>query len=86
MKRKNPYQYLLDQIREFCDKLKYRHKIFMWRYPKWQLKDKQFNLMDLWERTSAAEQLGYDVILDATDDGIEVSYIKKVPDIPFNFL
>ena len=46
------------------------------------LRDRGWKLLDLYERTKAAEQLGYDVQIVAGDDGLSVYYKKKVPDVP----
>jgi hypothetical protein len=83
-KRINPYDRLLGEIKEFCSKLKYPHTKLMWRYPKEKL-DNQWTLSDLWQRTSAATQLGYDVVLTATDEGLLVEYKKKIPVIPYHW-
>lgn len=81
--RKNPYQYLLDQIIEFCSKLQYAHTVSMWRYPKDKLAS-SWNLTDLYERTMAAQQLGYKVIIEADERGISVKYVKNAP-IPYQW-
>ncbi len=81
-KRINPYSALLNEIKEFVSKLKYPHTKLMWRYPKEKL-SASWNLVDLYERTASAEQLGYDVILTAKDDGLNVTYRKKMPSIPY---
>ena len=82
MKRKNPYQYLLGEVEEFCRKLRTRHKASMWLYPKKDLSN-GWSLNELWERTKAAEQLGYEVQVKATDEGLKIEYIKKIPYIPW---
>lgn len=81
MKPKNPYQRLLDDIKEWCRKVKYRHEKTMWLYPKNRL-DEGWALRDLYERTQAAQQLGYDVQIVATDEGLSVRYKKQVPSVP----
>ncbi len=42
-------------------------------------------LQDLYERTKAAEQLGYDVQPVANDEGLSVRYKKQIPVIPFSW-
>ena len=84
MKQKNPYQRLLDEIMEWCQKVIYRHEVTMWVYPKNRLVE-GWELHTLYERTKAAEQLGYDVILVATDEGLRVSYKKQIPFIPIEW-
>lgn len=81
MKVKNPYTRLLEEIREWCCKLLRRDKREMWFYPKKQLND-GWPLTDLYERVSAAKQLGYDVVLEANEMGLIVKYIKQIPNIP----
>jgi len=81
-KPKTPYQRLLEDAREFAGQVKYRHEKLMWRYPKEKL-NTGWALNDLAERVSAADQLGYDVILRNSDDGLSVYYRKKVPDTPY---
>ncbi len=82
-KRKNPYQVLLDDIMKFCRKLRYRREKVMWLYPKGRLHE-GWPLTDLYERIKAADQLGYDVTLKATDEGISVRYIERV-DTPYQW-
>lgn len=78
-KRMNPYQMLMKDIQEFCGKLLHPKTKGMWFYPKDKLND-TWKLVDLYERTAAAEQLGYDVILISTDKGLEVKYQEKRPE------
>lgn len=84
-KRKNPYQMLMEDIRDYCRKIRFRHTVTMWRYPKDTLKTDQWNLFDLSERVQAADQLGYDVTLEMKHDGLYVLYVKKVPEIPLRW-
>lgn len=86
MKKKpiSPYQRLLDEIIKFCGHIKYRHKVFMWGYPKDKL-DTGWSLRNLAERVQAGKQLGYDTILEVSDDGqLNVFYHKKI-EIPFEW-
>lgn len=83
--KENPYNRLKRIGGEFfLNKVKYRHKVEMWYYPKNRL-DEGWNLGDLYERVSAAKQLGYDVILEADNKGLIVKYVKSIPDIPWEF-
>ena len=83
-KRLNPYQRLLNQIKDFLrDDVKYRHKKLMWRYSKKSLNN-GWDLSQVYERVQAAEQLGYDVQLIANGSGLEVHYIKKI-NIPYGW-
>lgn len=79
----SPYQRLMDRFKEFANKIEYREKITMWVYPKNKLTE-SWSLKDLYERVAAAEQLNYDVQLLATDGGLEVKYIKKIPKRPWD--
>lgn len=76
----NPYMTLLSDINAFCRKLKFAHRLVMWTYPKEKLGG-DWNLKDLWDRTAAAEQLDYEVVLKATDNGLVVEY-RKIVEIP----
>ena len=78
----SPYTTLLNEIKEFCRKLRYPHEETMFLYPKSDL-SKNWSLSDLYERTKAAEQLGYDVIVQAHEKGLSVIYRKRNPTIPY---
>ena len=82
-KRPNPYTALLSEIKAFAYKVQHPHSLTMWLYPKDQL-NTAWKLYDLNERVAAANQLGYDVALKATDKGLEVLYRKRV-DIPYHW-
>ena len=85
-KRKNPYQKLLDEIIEFCDQVKHRHQVFMFRYPISNIKAADsFRLDNLSERVKAAGQLGYDVVLEHNADGDLVAHYRKKVSIPFHW-
>ena len=84
MIRKNPYTRLLGEIKEFCFKVEFRHVKVMWNYPKNRLGE-GWELSSLYQRTQAAEQLGYDVQLVANDEGLSVQYKKKTPSIPYGW-
>lgn len=85
-KRKNPYQMLFDKIIDFCSKVKYRHKVCMFNYDKPEEGSEfSFDLQDLYERTRAADQLGYEVRMEVNDsDNLCAYYVKKV-DIPYEW-
>lgn len=78
-----PYARLLEQFKEFCDDVFYRPNPPMFFYPKNNLKD-GWNLVDVYERTAAANTLGFDVMLTAKENGLQVTYIKKLPSRPWN--
>ena len=79
----NPYQRLLDKIVSFCDSLKYRHTVLMFTYPKEEL-DSNWNMKQLYERVATADQLGYDVEIRSTSNGLEMWYKQRI-DIPIEW-
>jgi hypothetical protein len=72
-KQKNPYQRLLESLGKYRGSVKYPKTKTMWTYPKNKLGE-GWTLAGLYERVSAADQLGFDVVLTADDAGIRVSY------------
>lgn len=85
-KRLNPYQRLLKEVVQFCREVRYPRRIEMFYYSKKELKSSTFNLNELYERTKAADDLGYDVMLEANEAvGLIVRYVKKRPDIPYEW-
>lgn len=83
-KPKTPYQHLLERAREWAHSVNYGHRTTMWKYPKGKLGD-GWSLTDLYERTRAADQLGYDVTLVAGDEGLCVVYRKRPKTVPYEF-
>lgn len=81
--RFNPYTALKRKFTEYVNGCVTRNTRSMWCYPKARLND-NWNLRDLWERVAAAEQLGYDVQLSATEEGLTVKYVKKIPQRPYD--
>lgn len=75
-----PYQRLLDDYRGFINKVRYANRIIMFSNPKETLA-RGYRMDDIWERVKVAEQLGYDVILEAKDDALQFVYRKR-PGIP----
>jgi len=81
--RENPYNRLKRICSSWADKVQYPHTVFMWRYPKNKLSS-TWSLTDLYERTQAAQDLGYQVIITADkSDGLNISYQKKAPERPW---
>ena len=78
----NPYTTLQERFRDFANSCEYRKPKMMWIYPKARLGG-DWSLKDLWDRVAAAEQLGFDVGLFATEEGLIVKYLKKLPDRPW---
>lgn len=81
-KRISPYVRLMGAFREYVTAVELRHQRSMWVYPKEKLDD-GWRLTGLNERVAAASQLGYDVILRSTDEGLQVLYIKQIPQRPY---
>lgn len=79
-----PYKRLLDEAREFVRNVTYRQKRVMFIYPKEKISGgSAYRLDDLAERVTAADQLDYDVQLINKDDGLNVIYVKRIPDAPW---
>jgi len=75
--RTNPYTQLKNRFTAFANKVFGRRVVPMWNYRK-------ETLPDLYERVSAAQQLGYEVRLVAKEDQIFVEYTQKLPDRPWD--
>jgi hypothetical protein len=89
MKRKPTIKELQAEIRtlkkdmnNFCAKIRHPRTITMWTWPKQKLTE-GWRLDNLSERVFAAEQLGFDVVLENNDVGLRVIYKKKHPEVPF---
>ena len=81
-----PYQQLLKNITEFCDKLATRHRRTMWTYPKDDIDNGSLWELDhLRERVIAADQLGYEVMISEVDGYLRVEYVKELPTIPWEW-
>ena len=82
---KSKYNTLKREANEYYDKIDKRKKILMWMYPKDKL-ESMWSIKDLWDRTSAAQSLGWDVIIESSAEGIKVYYVEKLPSTkPFSF-
>ena len=83
MKRKNPYQMLKDEFRDFCNKVDYPRILPMgWFYPLEWLRHTRWDLTDLYYHVQKREKLGYDAVLKAEADGLHIQYIQKRPPRP----
>lgn len=80
---RTPYQLLLEEGQRFRLQVEYPRTYGVWTYPKDKLSEK-WTLADLYERTAAANTLGYDTKLVATDKGLEVKFVKR-PELPVRF-
>lgn len=83
-KRETPYQRLLKAAQGFWYALPRSYKSTMFFWPKNRLRE-GWVLDDVYERTKAADQLGFDVIVMADDDGLRMQYRKRLPDAPYEF-
>lgn len=83
-KRKSPYQRLVEIGSSFASDVLYRRKV---RMDTLELNNSPV-LHSLYHRAIAAEQLDYEVILEAKDGKIELIYRQKITrgQIPYEFL
>lgn len=79
----NPYHDLKRRFREFVNACVMRPRKTMWVYARSRLAE-GWALDNLYERCAAAEQIGYEVQIKATDEGLVVQYVKKLPDRPYD--
>lgn len=82
-KRVNPYSRLLERITRFCREIKYAHRRTMFTYPRDRL-NAGWRLDQVYERVSAADQIGYECVVIADDTQLRIEYRKKV-EIPYEF-
>jgi hypothetical protein len=80
--KENPYNRLKAKFLEYVDAVEYRHREDMFKVSKGQLSGPH-TMADIFERTMAAQQIGYDVVLRASGEGLLFQYIKKIPDRPW---
>jgi hypothetical protein len=76
MTRENPYQRLKRLAQEWHNKVTFRRTVFMFRYG--EVKTGTYSLADLFERTKAAEQLGYEVQVKSNGGVLEVYSSRKL--------
>ncbi len=80
-KRENPYCRLKRICQKWAGEVEYRQKKLMFS---WTLKKgASYNIDDFHQRIIAAGQLGYEVVVKATDNGIDVHYKKEIPERPY---
>ena len=78
-----PYQRLLTQMREAWNKVEYARTVTMFYFRKDRLdKGEDFRMDDVRERVMAAEQLGYEVVLEVKEGALYMLYRKKPPERP----
>ena len=76
-KRENPYQRLLNEFRGYLFSVRFPKRKNMYFFPKYKLKNSNWDLMSAWERTCAAQDLGKEVIVEAAEDGLRFNYRDK---------
>lgn len=83
-KRESPYHRMQRYFREWAQDVVYARRKTMFLYKKSSL-DTGWSLSQIYERTIAANQLGYEVIVQADNDGLHFKYIEKRPtEIPWD--
>lgn len=77
---KRRHRALLEHAQTYANKIYQvlNSRIEMFHYPKDSMKTSSWSLVDLVERTLAAQQLGYRVVLTVQDKGLVVEYEKKL--------
>lgn len=83
--RKNPYTVLLEDIIAWGRKFRLRHTVSMFYWSIDGLRpDRAWRLDEVYQRALAAQTLGYEVIIEATDKGMTIKYRKTV-ELPFGW-
>lgn len=87
-KRKTPYQMLMEEAQRVLDRMLFPRRVMMWRYTQGDLESGQYSVGTfLRERVLAAQQLGYEVHLEAeAGGGLSVMYVERRmarSDLPF---
>lgn len=74
--RETPYNRLKRVVQEYMTRVQLPMRKTMWMYPKEKLRE-TWRLDDLAERVQAADQLGFDVRLRMSDQGLVAEYVKR---------
>lgn len=80
--RESPYVRLVRIFKQWLLSVDHPHTKMMWRYPKDKL-GQGWSILDLYERVQAADQLGYRVEVRAAESGLEVYYVKRPNEKPW---
>ena len=80
----NPYTRLQKVASEFATKVFTRRQVGMFTIPKEKLND-TYSMRETYERTHAAQQLGYIVELVADGQGLRIVYVERLPQRPWQF-
>lgn len=78
-----PYQRLLDEIHDLVFKWRHRHTVSLFTIPVSDLKTKSFTMLDVYHKVQAAQDLGYEVVLEVGSDRLYAFYKRKV-EVPFH--
>lgn len=85
IKPMTPYARLLADIKEWMNRFRWRHTVAMFRWAKKDLvPQNSWRMDDVYQRTLAAQSLGYEVTLTADEDGLSMKYRKSM-DVPFQW-
>ena len=76
------YMKLKTKFAKYTQEIRARTPRYMWTYPKEKLAGTSWNLSDLYERTKAANTLGWTVEITAEDSGLVVRYVQQLPVAP----
>ena len=82
-KRTNPYEMVLKEATQLAFEVEHPIHKPMFFFPTEKL-NSGWTLGDVYQRTLAASQLGFDVVIAAHDGGLEIKYRKK-PTISWRF-
>jgi hypothetical protein len=78
-----PYQRLLNEIHQLVFNWRHRHTVNLFSIPKLSLESTSYTLIDIYHKVHAADQLGYDVVLEVRNNLLVASYKKRV-NIPYH--
>ena len=77
-----PYQRLHEKFELFVFNVKYPRKVLVWRYDQKLINSHSvWAMSELQQRVIAANHLGYDVMLESNEYGLDVFYRKR-PNLP----
>ena len=82
MPRENPYSRLKRAAMKWVSAVKYAKRSRMWTYEIKSPGD-SWRLLDLREWVAAADQIGFDVRLEVNGNNLEVWYVKRPPETPW---
>jgi len=85
MKRINPYTRLKEIGQRWMFNALNRRKFIMFTYKEKSIKEYGYDLYPVFERVKAAEQLGYQVIIETRGDELLIKYLEKLEPMPWEF-